>query len=330
LVSPLLADLLAATGHLLQLGGGGQLGLRAPAVRCLAGLGGQPPGLARRAGDLCPRLGVELDHLGLGLAGAPRKRARDRPHRLADRARSVAHLRGGALDDPGQLGSLAHQGLGALQGEHRIRRVADIGLDHRRIDPHRPSVKARLALGLGDYQPGDLVDRLGPQPPRQLSDRRLVGHAPVDRDQTEPPQMQRVRDLPHQRLVAPPRPLLDHHQPHIGVHRDRRAPMPRRRAPRHLGLGLPVRRDRRQQVRIAQQRVDPREILGSSRTPTASTSSHNDSTCPAAKRNTRTSQIAHKHTHLQVNHPCRPGQNHRQRGRLFPGEVASAPPIDVT
>src|SRR5215210_5331120 len=62
---------------------------------------------------------------------------------------------------------------------------------------------------------------------------------------------------------------------------------------------------------------------GSSRTSTGSTSSHNDSTCPAAKRSTSTPSIAHRTLHLQANHPVLGGRNRSQRRRLFPGQVAS-------
>ena len=132
----------------------------------------------------------------------------------------------------------------------------------------------RLALGLGDHHPRDLLHHLGPEPPGELADRRLVRHPLIDRDQTEPPQMQRVRHLAHQRLVAPAGALLDHHQPHERCHRDRRPPpLARRRAP------TPAR-----SAPTAPDRPAPRSSRarssGSSRTSTGSTSSHNDSTCP--------------------------------------------------
>src|SRR5579871_1683854 len=65
--------------------------------------------------------------------------------------------------------------------------------------------------------------------------------------------MQRVRDLPDERLITPPRALLDDHQPHEQRHRDRRPPMPTRRH-------LPPPSDRRQKRRIAQQLIKPGEI----------------------------------------------------------------------
>ena len=48
---------------------------------------------------------------------------------------------------------------------------------------------------------------------------------------------------------------------------------------------------------------------GSSRASTGSTSSHNDSTCPASNRSTPTPKIADKPPHLQANHPDNAGQN---------------------
>ena len=71
----------------------------------------------------------------------------------------------------------------------------------------------------------------GPKPPSELPHGRLVRHPLIDRDQTEPPQMQRVRHLPHQRLIAPAGALLDHHQPHERRHRDRRPPTSARPPP---------------------------------------------------------------------------------------------------
>jgi hypothetical protein len=81
-----------------------------------------------------------------------------------------------------------------------------------------------------------------------------------------------------------------------------------------------VRRDRRQQIRIARQRVDPREIRRQLARLQRQHSSHNNSTCPASKRGTRTPKIAHKPTHLQANHPVQPGQNPVAQRRLFPGK----------
>jgi hypothetical protein len=82
-----------------------------------------------------------------------------------------------------------------VQRERRIRAVADVGLDDRRVDPRRASSEACLAQRLLDHHPGDVLDDVGAQPAGELAHRRLVRHALVDRDQTEAPQVQRVRDL---------------------------------------------------------------------------------------------------------------------------------------
>jgi hypothetical protein len=104
-------------------------------------------------------------------------------------------------------------------------RVADVGLDHGRVDPHRPCRKAGLALRLTNHHPGELGDDLGAQPADQLADGRLVRHPLGQRDEAEPAQVQRVRHLPDQRLVPPASALLDHHQPHEAAHRDGRPAM---------------------------------------------------------------------------------------------------------
>ena len=103
----------------------------------------------------------------------------------------------------------------------RVGRIADVRLDHGRVDPRRAGPKAPLALRLGDEPPGQLRHHLGAQPAGELSDRRLVRHPLVDRDQAEAAQMKRVGDLPDEGLVAPAVALLYHHQPHVGLHRDR-------------------------------------------------------------------------------------------------------------
>ncbi len=154
-----------------------------------------------------------------------------------------------------ELAALARESADALEREHRIGGVADVRFDHGRVDPRSARPKARLALSFGDHDPGDLLHNRGAQPPSELSDRRLVRHALVDRDQTEPPQMQRVRDLPDERFVAPAGACLDHHQPHEHRHRDRRPAAIARRA-------LPHRRDRRQQHRVGQDPIQSRQIVG--------------------------------------------------------------------
>jgi hypothetical protein len=136
-----------------------------------------------------------------------------------------------------------------------------VGLDHRRVDPHRPRAEALLARRLDDQRARELGDRLGPDPPGQLADRRLVGHPLRQRDPTEAPQVNRVRHLGHQRPISPPIALLEHHQAHVGLDRDRRPPIRQHRPLCLDDLAPPVRHDRRQQLRIRHQRIQRREIL---------------------------------------------------------------------
>jgi hypothetical protein len=123
-----------------------------------------------------------------------------------------------------------------------------------RMRPRRPRDEAPLARRRGsDDHATDLVDHFGPQSPHELAHRRLIRDAFDERDLTEPAQMQRVRNLAHQRLIAPPRALLDDHQPDEHRHRDRRpATSTRGLSPRPL--------DRLQQRRVARQPVQRREI----------------------------------------------------------------------
>jgi len=90
------------------------------------------------------------------------------------------------------LAPLARERPRARQREHRVRWIADIRLDHGRVDPGGATPKARLALSLLDHNASNLLDHRRAEPAHQFADRRFVGHAPVDRDQTEAPQMQRV------------------------------------------------------------------------------------------------------------------------------------------
>ena len=60
-----------------------------------------------------------------------------------------------------QLAALAGQRPRALQGQHTIGGIADVGLDHGGVDPHRPGSKAGFPLGLADHHPGQFGDDLG-------------------------------------------------------------------------------------------------------------------------------------------------------------------------
>jgi hypothetical protein len=158
-------------------------------------------------------------------------------------------------DQPRQPACLARQRPRAVQAQRRIARIAHIGFDDRRVDPHGPGLKACLAPGLCDHTARQLLDHDSSESAGQLAHSRLVRHALPQRDQTEAAQVQRVRDLAHQRLVSPSRALLDHHQAHIDLHRDRRATL-------RNGLRAPMRRDRLHHSRIAQQRIQSRQVFG--------------------------------------------------------------------
>ena len=180
--------------------------------------------------------------------------------------------------------------------------------------PLRPRSSRSASLGQPslpprglDQDPRDLLNDLGPQP-HELAHRRLVRHRRSHRHRRNAADEASPRP-PNQRLVAPPRPLLNDHQPHKHRHRDRRtAPATRRR--------IPPLSDRLQQPRIAQQHIQPRQIPGSSRTPIGAP---HQTTTPPAHRPTATSR------HLLENRPLA-GEIVDQRPdgpRLFPGQIAT-------
>jgi hypothetical protein len=126
-------------------------------------------------------------------------------------------------------------------------------LHHGRVDPRGSRPQAPLPISLLDQPARQIGPHLG-APAGQLADRRLGRDPRRERNQAEAEQVQRVRHLAHQRLVAEARALLDHHQAHVGLHRDRRPPpLPRR--------PLPPLGDRSQQPGVPEQLVDPRQVL---------------------------------------------------------------------
>ena len=200
-------------------------------------------------------------------------------------------------------------------GQCRVRRPAHIGLNDRRVDPHRARHKPLLAHRATDQDTRDFVDHLWPQTPGELANRRLVRHRCRQRQPDKPPQVKRIRDLPDQRLIAPASPLLDHHQPHEQRHRDRRTATITR-------CRLPLLSDRRQQRRIAQQLIQPSKI--SRQLP------HLDRERLIEQRlDLLTHQPQHPAT--SQNRPTRRQNSGRQTGRhphLFPGQIATAATSD--
>jgi hypothetical protein len=226
----------------------------APRPRALAQPCRQPARLARGAPGQLRDLVGQRQHARLRRARAQRDRAVSGPQAASGRPRAIPHARGvGAAGEVTQPGRLTRQRTGRRGGQGDIGRRADVGLDDRRVTARRAGHEPPLAHGLGDHHARDLLNHLRPQPAHEFADRRLLRHALGQRDPAKAPQMQRVRDLADERLIAPPGALLDHHQPHQALDRDRRTP----NALRDL---IPRLRDRRQQRRIGQQHIQRRQI----------------------------------------------------------------------
>ena len=81
-------------------------------------------------------------------------------------------------------------------------------------------------------------------------------HLGIQRDPAEPPPGDRVADLGAQALLAQPVPELQEHQPQVAF--DRLAFDRRGRPPEY---GVEVRRERREERRVIQERIHPRQLL---------------------------------------------------------------------
>jgi hypothetical protein len=179
-------------------------GARSTPGRPARKLGGRPARLAERAADELARLPREPKHRFLCLAGAPSDGAVDHPQPLDGSAGAVAHphtLAGGELRHPARF---AGQKPRRIDRQRGVGGIADVGLDDGLVEASCSGAKAPLAGGLRDQRPGDLGDDVGPELPGQLPDRRLVRDALRERDQAEATQMEGVRDLPAQGLIAQP------------------------------------------------------------------------------------------------------------------------------
>lgn len=109
--------------------------------------------------------------------------------------------------------------------------------------------------GVPDQLPNQIVDERRAQTTRQLAHRGFVRDALVDREQTEAAQVEGVADLSHEGLVAPPGPVLDHHQAQVDGHRDRGSAVV-------AGCPVPVRAERLEHGVAVQELVEPGQILG--------------------------------------------------------------------
>jgi hypothetical protein len=119
-------------------------------------------------------------------------RAADRAQPAAHRPRAVAHARLRFGDSPGELAALPGERRDAVRRQARVGRVLDVGLDHRRVDPHRACSKrfSRTADVISSLITSLTVS--GPIRRVSLRDRRPVGHPLAHRDPAEAPQMNRV------------------------------------------------------------------------------------------------------------------------------------------
>jgi hypothetical protein len=130
-------DLLGQIGQLVQALGGAPLGLGAAATGAVAQPLGQRTRLTDRVLDEFAGLAGQAQHDRLGLAGPARDGAADRPQLLARAARAVTHHAGALARQPPQLLGLTREHARGVDGQHGVGGIADVGLDHRRIDPHR-------------------------------------------------------------------------------------------------------------------------------------------------------------------------------------------------
>ena len=194
------------------------------------------------------------------LAGPPPQRPPKRPQAPADGPAPIVDVSEPLAGHLGQATGGPGQEPDAGRGESGVGRIADVGLDDRRVDPERPGSEAPLPDGELDDLPGELRDELGPQAPGELADGRLVGHRVAEREQAETPQVERIGDLPDEGRIAPAGPRLDDHQPDIRGHREGRPPGRLGVAARRCVALPPERPERRHEGRVREELVDRREV----------------------------------------------------------------------
>ena len=190
-----------------------------------------------------------------GLARPTLQRAAQQPQALAHGAAAVAYPSDGGRDGPADLTRGGRQPAHRVPAQPGIGRKADIGLDDGRVHPHGPRSQPPFAARLNDQVADQCVHDPRTQAPGELAHRRFVRRTLVQRQQTEAAQMQRVRDLPHQRLVPPASAVLDDQQPHVDRHRQRRpAPI--------AGRDVPMLMERLEHRGVGQQRVESTQSSG--------------------------------------------------------------------
>jgi hypothetical protein len=180
---------------------------------------------------------------GVQLAG-------DLPHPARRRPPPVRRHRAGraarCLHPPHRAHQLAHR----LGQQPRIGRVSHVRTDHRGVSPHPGGAQQLRLRGLGPQRLVQPRHRILAAPAGQLHQRGRVRHPPIERDPAKPPPADRVADLGAQALIAQPVAELEEHQPQIALHR-RRWPADQR---------VEVRRERREERRVIQQPIHPRQL----------------------------------------------------------------------
>jgi hypothetical protein len=162
--------------------------------RCPAGTRARAACLAQKTARLAHAvahqssglLGEPL-HRGLRLAGAPRQRASELAQPPPDRAAAVTDARAGRRDSGMNVTRRACEDAHRLGAQAGVGGIADVGLDHRRVDAQGARAEAALPRRERDDPPDERLGHLGAQAPGELAHRGLVGDALVDRDEAEAP-----------------------------------------------------------------------------------------------------------------------------------------------
>ena len=200
-------------------------------------------------------------------------RAADQPQPAADRPRAIPHPPRALADQRRELArprarAPAPRRAPAPSRSDSARRPRP--RSSRSSPPAAANRFSRLAFSISTR----VISSTTSAPSRRVSLRTVDSSGTRrQRDPAEAAQMQRVRHLAHQRLIAPAGALLDHHQPHKHRHRDRRPPPLAR-------CRLPAAAIGANNSGSPNSTSSPARSSGSSRTSTGNASSHNDSTCP--------------------------------------------------
>ena len=223
-----------------------------------------------------------------GLLREPGEFPGDPPHRglcllAALAARGCAASRRWSARAPRPPGSVAHPvrvpppaawiAARSPRSDDRLRQQPRIG----RVGtlPGPQWCRARSLVVRSSFASVALASSVSLKPATAAGPQRVVsfisvvgcGTVAVERDPAEPSPHDRVADLRAQGLVAQPVAELQEHQSQIRLHRRRRTADPR----------VEVRRERREERRVVQQRVDPRQLAGSRSNSVGRMDSHSDS-----------------------------------------------------